>query len=554
MGLHTGEAYARDGDYYGQAPNRAARLMALAHGGQILVSRVTGQLARESMDDDVTLLDVGEHRLRGLARPERVYQVTHPALPQSFPSLRSLDDSLASLMADVSVPFPSRLAIPAAFAGRDRELARLERCWADVRDGTGRIVLVAGEPGIGKTALVARLATRVHEAGDVVLYGRCDDDFGVPYEPFVEALGQLLPNLPEPLLGAHVQEYGPQLAHLLPGLRRSVRGLDAPPGVDSDEQRFQLFASVAALLATVGRAAPIVLVLDDLHWADQPTIALLRHLVRRAEPMRVLLAGTYRDSEVPIGHPLHDLMVQPLTPAAERITLTGLAGPELVTMLEQTAGHEMDEIGLGVADALSRDTGGNPFFVGELLRHLAETGAIYQDEHDRWQLRGTVATLGLPDTVREVIGYRVAHLGADPHRVLAAAAVVGQEFELTVLARVVDEADDWVLDQLERAEQAALVHNLAGDLFRFRHALVQHSLYQDLGRRDDPGSICGSRTPSRRSTWPGSAPRRPRITSPPRDGPTRSPRRSSTPSRPATTRSPRSHPTRPPSTTGRRCG
>ena len=256
MGLHTGEAYARDGDYYGQAPNRAARLMGLAHGGQILVSRVTGQLVQDLLADRVTLIDVGEHQLRGLPRPERVFQATHPDLPRSFPSLRSLDESVVALMAEVSVPFPSRLGVTGTFAGRDEELARLERCWADVQAGTGRIVLVAGEPGIGKTALVARLAARVHLDGDIVLYGRCDEEFGVPYEPFVEALGQLIPYVPEPLLGAHVEEYGPTSRI---SSRRSGGRSGAPtcrPASDSDERRFQLFASVAALLAMVGKASP----------------------------------------------------------------------------------------------------------------------------------------------------------------------------------------------------------------------------------------------------------------------------------------------------------
>jgi len=325
------------------------------------------------------------------------------------------------------------------------------------------------------------MATRVHANGDIVLYGRCDEEFGVPYEPFVEALDHLIPHVPEPLLGAHVEESGPHLAPLLPTLRRSVRGITAPTAVDSDEQRFQLFASVAALLAMVGKAGPVVLVLDDLHWADKPTVALLRHLVGRAEPMRVLVAATYRDNEVAAGHPLNDLLAQPLSPAAERITLTGLGAGELVAMVEQTAGNPMDAAGVGLADALGRDTGGNPFFVSELLRHLDETGALYQDESDRWQLRGIIATLGLPDSAREVIGHRVAHLGADAQRVLSAAAVIGHEFELTVLARVVDEPDDRVLDQLERSERAALVRNVAGDEFHFRHALVQHALYQDLG-------------------------------------------------------------------------
>lgn len=478
MGLHTGEAYARDGDYFGQAPNRAARLMGLAHGGQILVSRATEQLVADVLTDQVRLVDVGEHRLRGLARPEQVFQVTHPDLPASFPSLRSLEQSLGTLMTDVSVPFPSRLSVPATFAGRDDALVRLDRCWADIERGTGRLALVSGEPGIGKTALVARKAASVKAGAGIVLYGRCDEEFGVAYQPFVAALGQLIAEMPEPVLGAHLEEYGPHLAYLIPSLRRRLRGDSA--SADSDEERFQLFASIAALLATVGKAAPIMLVLDDLHWADQPTASLLRYLMVHAEPMRVLVVGTYRDGDIAAGHPLHDLLAWPLSPPAERISLAGLADEELVSMLEQTAGHDMDETGIGLADALRRDTGGNPFFVVELLRHLVDTGVLYQDDAERWQLRGTVANLGLPDTTREVIVHRVAYLGADTEQLLSAAAVIGQEFELSLLARVFGRDDDELLDELERSARAGLVRNLSGDDFQFRHALVQHALYERL--------------------------------------------------------------------------
>ncbi len=480
MGLHTGEAYERDGDYYGQAPNRAARLMGLAHGGQVLVSAVTAQLVRDALDERVALVDVGEHRMRGLAQPEHVFQVTHTDLPKSFPSLRSLDALLRQELASMTVPFPTRLGVPAAFAGRDDELARLVACWVETQAGTKHLAVVAGEPGIGKTALVAQLAARAHGEGGIVLYGRCDEELGVAYEPFVEALRDLVPHVPEPVLGAHIEEYGPYLAQLVPSLRRSIRGATVEDSAASDERRFQLFASIAAFFAMVGRTTPVVLVLDDLQWADRPTMALLRHLVVRAEPMRLLVAATYRDGDVDVGHPLQDLLAQPLSPAAVRIRLGGLDDPGLVVMLEQSAGHEMNELGVRLAATLGRDTGGNPFFVGELLRHLAETGALYRDEQRRWQLRSDLDALGLPDRARDVIGQRVAHLGPDAQRVLAAAAVIGQEFELSVLARVVDEPDEGVLERLERAERAALVRNVAGDEFHFRHALVQHALYQDL--------------------------------------------------------------------------
>jgi tetratricopeptide (TPR) repeat protein len=480
MGLHTGEATLVAGDYYGTPVNRAARLMSLASGGQTIISQSTERLVHDHLPVGVGLLDIGDHQLRGLSHTERVFQVTHPDLPRSFPPLRSLDDTLQDLLAGLDVPFPPRLRPPARHVGRAEELARLDRCWDDVRAGAQRVAFVAGEPGIGKSALVARLATRAHADGAIVLFGRCDEDFGVAYAPFVEALDELVVRLPEPLVDAHLEEYGPHLAQVVPGLRRHARATPTT-GIDPDEQRFQLFASIAGLLGMVGKAHPVVLVLDDLQWASKPTASLLRHLLAWANPMRLLVAVTYRDSEVGADHPLHDVTALPLTPPAERIRLAGLGGAELGELLTSAAGHHLDDTAAPLLDALSRDTGGNPFFVSELLRHLVETNALYQDEAGRWQLRGGFDLLELPESTREVVHQRVAHLGADAPTILASAAVIGQDFELGLLATTLELPEETVLGELERAEHAALVRNVTGDQFQFRHALVQQALYQGLG-------------------------------------------------------------------------
>ena len=180
-----------------------------------------------------------------------------------------------------------------------------------------------------------------------------------------------------------------------------------------------------------------MLVLDDLHWADRPTVQLLRHVVSADAPLRLFVIGTFRDSDVGADHPLAEaLAALHRESGVERLALRGLGDDELLTLLETTAGHAMAEEGVALRDALLAETDGNPFFVGEMLRHLAETRAIYQDEQGRWVASADLRTSGLPVSIREVIGRRVARLGAPTQGALSLAAVIGRDFDVDVLARV----------------------------------------------------------------------------------------------------------------------
>ena len=184
MGIHTGSAEARDGDYFGNAPNRASRLMTAAHGMQIVLSQVSADLVRDDLPDGLELVDLGEHRLRGFAAAERVFQLTIVGLPSAFPPLQSLD----AFPGNLPLPKPAFSRGDRQLAGRSAELGRLEEAWEQARVGVEQVVLVAGEPGIGKTRLTAELSHRASAQGGFVLYGRCDEEAVVPYQPFVEAL------------------------------------------------------------------------------------------------------------------------------------------------------------------------------------------------------------------------------------------------------------------------------------------------------------------------------------------------------------------------------
>jgi tetratricopeptide (TPR) repeat protein len=363
------------------------------------------------------------------------------------------------------------------FVGRDEELERLLRLWKEAMAGERRVALLAGEPGIGKTRLAVELAGAVRESGGVVLAGRCDEDLGVPYQPFVEALRHYVTGAEERRLG----RYAGELARLLPDLAQLVGSLPEPLRSDPETERYRLFDALAAWLSDVSAEAPVLLVLDDLHWAAKPTLLLLRHVLRFPEPLRLLVVATYRDSDIGRGHPMGDLLAELRRDGGvERLALTGLDGPGVAAFIETAAGHSLDdEEAQELPRVVWRETEGNPFFVGEVLRHLSESRAIEQRE-GRWVLNAAVGELGIPEGVRDVVGRRLSRLAESTDRVLATAAVVGLEFEPAVVERAAGVGEDELLAALEEATLARLLVEVPGARYRFAHALVRATLYDEL--------------------------------------------------------------------------
>jgi hypothetical protein len=225
------------------------------------------------------------------------------------------------------------------------------------------------------------------------------------------------------------------------------------------------------------------LILDDLHWADGPTLSLLRHVVARRAASSVLLLGAYRDSDLSRDHPLAKLLADlHREQGVMRVSLGGLDAGDVLALIEGAAGHPLDEGG-ALAREITRETAGNPFFAVELLRHLRESGAIVQEDAGRWRLAERIAELGLPQSVREVIGRRVERLGADARTALSAAAVIGRDFEIELLYAVLELTEARLLDLLEEAVSASLLNENRehAGRFTFTHALVEHTLYEDLG-------------------------------------------------------------------------
>ena len=458
VGLAIGEVSFEDGDVFGTPVVEAARLVDAARPGQILCTALVKAMAGSRAPAPCT--DLGPRELKGLPEPVPVCEVAWTPLAGSAP-----------------LPLPTFLTgVGRIFVGREDQMVHLRQLWKEVEAGDRRVALLGGEPGVGKTRLGAELAGELHADGALVLAGRCDEDLGVPYQPFVEALHHYVTLAPEPRLGRHAGE----LPRLVPELRELVPNLPESLRSDPETERYRLFDAVALWLAEVSAESPVLLVLDDLQWAAKPTLLLLRHVLRCPEPARLLVVGTYRDTELVRGHPLSELLANLRRDGTlERLPLTGLDHSGVVAFVEQAAGHDLDDDGLALARVVHAETEGNPLFVSELLRDLRETGAIARRE-GRWETTTLVDELAIPEGVREVIGQRLSRLSEPANRVLAVAAVVGPEFEPAVVELTSGLDEEVVLSALEEATAARLLAPGYAGRFRFPQNLVRATLYEEL--------------------------------------------------------------------------
>jgi DNA-binding SARP family transcriptional activator len=371
-------------------------------------------------------------------------------------------------------PLPPRLRrpAPAAFVGRVQEMSALQRLWSEVRAGRGaRIALVVGEAGIGKSRLVRELALQGREQGAVVLHGSADEDLLVPHQHFVEALGHYLGAAAPSELRRRVEPRAADLEPIAPALSRDA---GAPPREDGrqESRRYRLFEAVASLLDELAAEAPVLLLLDDLHWADQSTAALLRHTLESRPDMRLLVLATQRPADVAPGGALAEAL-QRLSQQqfVERVTLSGLLDADVAQLSRSLTGQDLSG---ELVRAIRDEAGGNPFFVQEIVRHLSEG--------DRSGSVLSLARADVPEGIREVVDLRLARLGDACVRLLTVAAVIGAEFELEPLERVSDLQGEDLAAALDEALAAELVleppHG-ERERFAFSHALVRRTL---LGR------------------------------------------------------------------------
>ncbi len=461
VGLSAGDVLVDGDDCHGRAVVEAARLCAAADPGQILCSDVVVALAR-GRRGEFEIQAAGQRALKGLDEPVAVFELGW--LPASI--------------ANRGGPLPSALMSAASqpFTGREAERSLLEQALAVPDRRT--VTLVSGEPGIGKTRLVAEVASKAHRAGTIVLLGRCTEELIAPFAPWVEALGRLFGEADADLLDPIVAGHGPVLARLLPGVRERFGPQPTPDPLEPALERSRLVETVDAVLTQLAGGAPVLVVLEDLHWADEMSLTVLNHLARPGAPGTITLVGTYRQTDVDRNHALAGtLAALRRVPDFTRLRLGGLTRAELSRLVETLAGQAPDH---ELVEALAHQTAGNPFFAVELLRHLAESGA-YVVQDGRWVPTAPVDQVGLPEAVRDVLGRRLSALSDEAISVLQAASVVGAEFDV----RVVEELFGGRIDplvHLEAAERMGLVaeHPRTAGVFRFAHTLIRQTVLEEL--------------------------------------------------------------------------
>ena len=465
IGISVGDVTLEMGDVFGVPVVEASRLCESANGGEILVAELIRVLCRGRGGFQIE--PFGDLALKGLAEPLATCRVFWEPAEDTIPGTEAM------------MRFPPLLAVGAPYVGRDALLGHLDETFAQTSQSGCRMTLLAGEPGVGKTRTAAELAHRAHAAGAVVLYGRCDEDIGAPYQPFMEALDFYTTECPRPVLGRLRAE----LARLLPQLVDRVRDLGQPIASDPRSEEHLLFEATASWLVDLAVAGPVVLVLDDLHWADKPTLVLLQHVLRggitAGEPCKLLVLGTYRDTDIDRSHPLSGVLADlRRLPIVERRPVTGLNEAEVELFIATAAGHELDDEIRAMAQAVYDETEGNPFFVAEVLRHLVETGAVVRRDA-RWSLADP-GTLSVPEGVRDVIGRRLSRLSAQVNELLSIAAIVGRDFDVELLAELSDLTESVLLDALDEAVGARIIDETRPDRFRFSHALIRSTLYEEL--------------------------------------------------------------------------
>ena len=463
IGINLGDVILDEGDIYGDGVNLAARLEALAEPGEICVSRVVRDEVRDKLD--ISFEDGGAQRVKNIARPVHVYRVPIAGHVPA-PAGRTTDTVSEG-------PPAGSLAAPPAdkFVGRQRELELLQGAFEEACAGRGCMVMLAGEPGIGKTRTAQELASRAAGREVAVLWGRCHEESGAPpYWPWVQVIRALLRDTDRDVLaglGAAASDIAnivPEIRDLLPGLERS-----APLG-DPSEARFRMFESIRRLFAGLCRSRTLLIVLDNLHWADAPSLRLLEFLAPELAESRILLVGTYRATELSRHHPLSNALGGLARVAHfSRLNLAGLSEEEVQAFVAAA----WTTAPAGLAKALHIQTEGNPLFLREIVRFLEQRGALGDAPFP--------STMRIPEGITEAIGRRLNLLSAGCNEVLALASVIGRDFAWEVLLRAgAPLTEDMLLEALDEAVAAHIVEETAAGRYQFTHNLIRMTLYDEL--------------------------------------------------------------------------
>src|SRR3989441_4104815 len=412
--------------------------------------------------------------LRLLAKDPNERPDNAAAIPQALQAIVATASTTTPVAAESDVNPLDRLAT-GIFVGREKEMDELRAGLEDSLSGRGRLMMLVGEPGIGKTRTSEEFATYARLRNVQVLWGRCYEGEGAPaYWPWVQIIRSYAHDKEPKELMSEMGPGAADIAQVVSEVKERLPGLPAPPALEPDQARFRLFDSITTFLKNASKNSPLMVVLDDLHWADKPSLLLLQFLAKELRGSRLMVLGTYRDVELRRQHPLAQTLGElNRENLSQRVLLRGLTENDLRRFVEVTAGTSPRDTLVKAGD---KETEGNPVFVNEIVRLLGADG--------RLEPAGAVRewSVTIPQSVREVVGRRLDHLSEECNRVLTIGSVIGREFGLRLLEKVSEAKGDRLLEALEEAMGARVIAELprATDQYWFSHALIRETLYEEL--------------------------------------------------------------------------
>ncbi|MEZ4503081.1 MAG: protein kinase [Dehalococcoidia bacterium] len=387
-------------------------------------------------------------------------------------ALDAVDPEARSASHSDSTANPLERLARGAFVGREGELERLRTAVDQAFAGHGSVAMVVGEPGIGKTRTCLELETYARMRGGRVIWGRAHEAAGAPpYRPWVQAGDSYSQQFGlEGVADRLDPGDGPELSRIFPGLRQQANYVPPPEILDPDSAQFRLFEAYAHLLRAYATDAPLLVVLDDLHWADKPSLLLLRHLAPEIARQRILILGNYRDTELSRTHPLSEVLASLNREGDfQRINLGGLSAEDVAGYMRAVARIEPSR---AVVQRVHEETEGNPFFLAEVINLMTEEGTLTSD---------SVSDIAIPEGVREALGRRLDRLSEEANGLLQYAAIAGRQFAYDTLKAVSEHDDATLLRLIEEGLAARVIEETAqAGRYQFTHALMQETLLEEL--------------------------------------------------------------------------
>jgi len=453
IGLHTGEVLSENGDSRGETVIITKRVEEASNPGEIFASEtVYGVLGTMRSE----LEDQGDFNLKGITTPWHLYRV-----PWSE--------------AEVSKVLAPNIQTP--FIGRTQELKRLIEQVESAKKASGSFILIAGESGIGKTRLTEEVTREAKRLGLLVLLGHCMEMEGAPpYLPLIEIIEHSARIVDPEALRNALGDNAPEVAKLLPDLRRRYSDIPDPITLPPEQERRYLQHGVCEYIERGSMVQPMLLIFENLHWADESTLLLLHHLAQRLQEIPVIVLGTYRHTEVkprsPFSTALPNLLRQRL---GEEIMLARFTEKEVATLLEERTGKKPPP---ELVSLMYSETEGNPFFLESLLHHLHESGKLLVDD-GQFKTGIQISDTEVPRGVRLIISQRLQGVSKECYQMLTTAAALGHTFEyglITVLAKL---EEDTLLDALDEAEEANILRDISKGR-DVRYMFVQEQVRQTL--------------------------------------------------------------------------